>query len=95
VIEDIGREDLLILLAAWGTCPPASLCWEDISGCGVAGLNDGAVNTEDLIRLLGDWGPCGGGPGAVPEDVLDCLEKFEPGSLALEQCLWAVLQSQE
>jgi len=92
---EVDTEDLLELLAAWGDCPPASVCPEDISGCGSAGLNDHVVNTEDLLRLLGDWGPCSGGTGTIPTDVLDCLERFEPGSLALEQCLWAVLQGQE
>jgi choice-of-anchor B domain-containing protein len=43
----VDVEDLLQLLAAWGTCDPA--CDEDLN-------DDGAVNVTDLLELLADWG---------------------------------------
>jgi len=44
--------DLLVLLAAFGPCPPAPmLCPADITG-------DGAVDGSDLANLLSAFGPC-------------------------------------
>jgi hypothetical protein len=47
----VGTEDLLILLAAWGSCPiPCpSVCPPDLDG-------DCQVSTADLLQLLGAWG---------------------------------------
>ena len=42
----VNTEDLLMLLAAWGSCEG---CPEDING-------DGIVNTADLLILLANWG---------------------------------------
>ena len=41
--------DLLVLLAAWGPCPPP--CPPDLDG-------DGLVTVADLLALLAAWGPC-------------------------------------
>lgn len=50
---EVGTEDLLLILAAWGECegqcPPS--CIADISG-------DCEVNTEDLLAVLAAWGEC-------------------------------------
>ena len=46
----IGFDDLLIVLAAWGDCPPPpGDCDGDFDG-------NGAVNVVDLLILLGNWG---------------------------------------
>lgn len=46
---DVNVNDLLILIAAWGSC----------EGC-EADLNaDGSVNVNDLLVLIAAWGPCG------------------------------------
>ncbi len=44
----VGINDLLILLAAWGTHPVGP---PDLNGDGVVGIND-------LLILLAAWGPC-------------------------------------
>jgi len=48
---DIGVKDLLILLGAWGPCPPKGDCPADFDG-------SGAVDVKDLLFLLGNWGAC-------------------------------------
>jgi hypothetical protein len=45
---EVGFQDLLLVLAAWGPCPG---CPEDVDG-------DGEVGFPDLLILLADWGPC-------------------------------------
>jgi len=45
----VDMDDLLIMLAAWGTDDPAA----DLTG-------DGTVDMDDLLVLLGAWGPCAG-----------------------------------
>jgi hypothetical protein len=46
----IGLADLVVLLAAWGPCPPPGPgCAADLDG-------DGAVGFEDLVILLASWG---------------------------------------
>jgi hypothetical protein len=45
----VDVSDLLILLGAWGPCPPSGDCPADLDG-------DGAVNVSDLLILLGNWG---------------------------------------
>ncbi|MDY7110415.1 MAG: M28 family peptidase [Planctomycetota bacterium] len=46
----VNTEDLLALLAAWGSCPdPPEDCPADFNG-------DDVVNTEDLLTLLANWG---------------------------------------
>ncbi len=45
----VGATDLIILLGAWGLCPPPpDFCPADLS-------NDGVVGTTDLLILLGNW----------------------------------------
>ena len=52
---------------------------------------DGAVNTADLLRLLGAWGDCVEGGGSIPRNVQDCIQKFGFGDPeALEACIQAV-----
>ena len=46
---DVGKTDLLQLLAHWGPCPPE--CPWDLT-------LDGIVGNDDLIVLLKAWGPC-------------------------------------
>ena len=48
---DIGVKDLLVLLGAWGTCPPKGDCPADFD-------DSGDVGVKDLLILLGAWGPC-------------------------------------
>lgn len=53
VIDDQGPQDpnvtqLLALLDAWGDCPGAGDCTNDLNG-------DGAINVSDLLILLGNW----------------------------------------
>ena len=48
---DVDFDDLLLLLSAWGPCPPQPDCPEDLDG-------NGAVDFADLLRLLSAWGPC-------------------------------------
>jgi hypothetical protein len=51
---DIDRDgvvavgDLLVVLAAWGPCPPVGFCAADIDG-------GGAVEVTDLLAVLGSW----------------------------------------
>ena len=48
---DVGVKDLLVLLGAWGPCPPKGDCPADFD-------NSGDVGVKDLLFLLGNWGPC-------------------------------------
>ena len=48
---DIGVKDLLILLGAWGPCPPKGDCPADFD-------NSSDVGVKDLLELLGAWGMC-------------------------------------
>ena len=48
---DVGVKDLLILLGAWGPCPPKGDCPADFD-------DSGDVGVKDLLFLLGNWGPC-------------------------------------
>ena len=48
---EVGFNDLLAILAAWGECAE---CPEDID-------DDGDVDFNDLLLLLAQWGPCPGG----------------------------------
>jgi hypothetical protein len=45
---DVGIQDFLSLLAAWGPCLG---CPEDLNG-------DGDVGISDFLDLLAAWGPC-------------------------------------
>jgi trimeric autotransporter adhesin len=45
----VDVSDLLILLAAWGPCPPSGDCPADLDG-------DGVVGVSDLLILLENWG---------------------------------------
>ncbi|MHC4947101.1 MAG: hypothetical protein ACYTG1_02410 [Planctomycetota bacterium] len=48
---DVGVNDLLAVLAAWGTCPGGLPCPEDVTG-------DLRVLVDDLLAVLAQWGPC-------------------------------------
>jgi hypothetical protein len=48
---DVGVKDLLVLLGAWGPCPPKGDCLADFD-------DSGDVGVKDLLILLGNWGPC-------------------------------------
>ena len=48
---NIGVVDLLMLLAAWGPCPPKGDCPADFD-------DSRDVGVKDLLILLGVWGPC-------------------------------------
>jgi hypothetical protein len=45
---EVGVNDFLALLSAWGPCPG---CPEDIDG-------DGDVGVLDFLTVLANWGPC-------------------------------------
>lgn len=45
----VGANDLLILLASWGPCPPKGECPADLN-------DDGSVGAADLLILLANWG---------------------------------------
>ena len=76
---DVDTQDLLELLAQWGG--PGS--------CDLDGL--GTVDTVDLLQLLGAWGLCAAtSPLPVPQTVQDCLDRFAPGSFALDICIQGV-----
>lgn len=47
--NDVGVDDLLIVVAAWGPCQGE--CLADIN-------NDGVVSTDDILAMLAAWGPC-------------------------------------
>ena len=58
----VGPSDLVMLLGAWGPCPPhAGPCPWDLDG------NLG-VNADDLIAMLGAWGKNPGHPADVDLD---------------------------
>lgn len=44
----VGVEDLLVVIAEWGTC---GSCPADLTG-------DGNVGVEDLLIIIAQWGPC-------------------------------------
>lgn len=45
---EVGVDDILALIAAWGPC---SGCAEDIDG-------DGDVDVNDILAVIAAWGPC-------------------------------------
>ncbi len=48
---NVGVKDFLLLLGAWGPCPPKGDCPADFDGSGDVGVSD-------FLELLGNWGPC-------------------------------------
>ncbi len=48
---EVGVTDFLLLLEAWGACPPEGACPGDVDG-------DGTVGVVDFIELLAAWGSC-------------------------------------
>ena len=44
----VGVSDFLMLLEAWGSCPPTGACPGDVNG-------DGTVNVVDFLLLLANW----------------------------------------
>jgi hypothetical protein len=47
----VDAYDVVMLVAAWGPCPPEEPCPGDTD-------EDGSVGTNDLLALLMSWGPC-------------------------------------
>ena len=47
--NDVGVDDLLIVVAEWGPCPEG--CLGDVD-------NSGSVGTDDILTILSVWGPC-------------------------------------
>ena len=63
----------------------------------MADLNcDGTVGVDDLLILLGEWGPFGAAiASGVPQTIQDCMDRFSAESedeLALIKCLETVSQ---
>lgn len=78
--DNVGINDMLDLLAQWGTA----------GSCDVTG---GGVGINDLLNLFAEWGPCTDPPmeGAVPETVEECIDKLGYEDLvALSECICAV-----
>lgn len=48
---EVDGADLVVALAEWGVCPPATGCLADLTG-------DGLVDGPDLAELLSAWGAC-------------------------------------
>jgi outer membrane protein assembly factor BamB len=51
--DEVGVLDFLLLLAAWGPCPP------EPEPCPADFDDDGAVGVTDFLALLAAWGACG------------------------------------
>ena len=48
----VGFEDVIVLLAQWGPCPPPEQdCIADLD-------EDRQVGMSDLLIVLSNWGPC-------------------------------------
>jgi hypothetical protein len=45
----VDIEDLFLLLAQWGHCPPVCITGQN---------DDGMVDVDDLFTMLNNWGPC-------------------------------------
>jgi hypothetical protein len=45
----VNVDDLLLVIAAWGPCPPPNLCEADFNANGV-------VNIDDLLTVIYNWG---------------------------------------
>lgn len=75
--------DLLALLGEWGPCADCTPgnCPADLTGsC--------SVGVFDILALLGAWGLCAScAPDEVEEEVRDCLDRYEPGTTELRDCL--------
>ncbi len=77
----VGVNDLLALLAQWGVeCAPCDLYVGGIVG----------VEVQDLLQLLGTWGPCGAAPEGVPTSVQQCINRYGYDPLVLQHCICAV-----
>lgn len=47
----VDEADLAAVFAAWGDCPAAGICLEDLDG-------DGRVGIGDVVLVVTDWGGC-------------------------------------
>jgi hypothetical protein len=47
----VGVNDLLSIIAMWGSCPNVGSCDADVN-------EDGIVDVTDLLLVIGAWGPC-------------------------------------
>jgi Ca2+-binding EF-hand superfamily protein len=45
----VNVNDLLLVINAWGPCPPPNLCPADVTG-------DGMINVNDLLVVINNWG---------------------------------------
>ena len=48
----VNVQDLLVVIGAWGPCPPIPTC------CSGDIVQDSVVNVVDLLALLASWGSC-------------------------------------
>jgi len=65
----VDIEDLLVVLASWGTC----------YGCPADVTNDNVVNEFDIIVLLTNWGPCN--QTTNPSACSDGMDNDEDGKI--------------
>ena len=59
--DAVDHRSLAANVARWG---PSPTCAGDIN----AGCGDGQVNIDDLLALIGLWGPCIGCPADIDQD---------------------------
>jgi hypothetical protein len=83
----VDVQDLLRILADWGTCTCDNQCGADTDG-------DGVIGVSDLLNVLAQYSTdryaCDGS-GTVPQTVDDCIEKIGYGDpVALEACIQMV-----
>ena len=48
----VNIQDLLAVVAAWGSCPPTGSCPADIAPPG----GDDVINITDLLMVVSNWG---------------------------------------
>jgi hypothetical protein len=48
---DVGVDDLIAVVMAWGPCPPFVACPADVDG-------NFEVDVDDLLAVITNWGPC-------------------------------------
>jgi len=85
--DEVDAEDLLTLLAAWGSCPgpcPPSCAGDFDADC--------QVGTTDLLELLASWGYCDE-PFAPspPQSVVDCLDRYGSDPAKAAACIEAMI----
>jgi hypothetical protein len=80
----VDVQDLLRILADWGTCTCVDQCRADTDG-------DGEIGVGDLLNVLAQYSTARyacDGSGTVPQTVDDCIQKIGYGDpVALEACI--------